>query len=106
MFYNVWKFHHDPDYFPDPWEFKPERFLSPDGSRIVNNEHLIPFGLGKRKCMGESLAKAELFLFFANLVQKLKVSLPKWHKVPSEDEYESSIFRSPNPFYVHILARS
>jgi cytochrome P450 len=105
IFFNIWKFHHDPDFFPDPWLFKPERFLSIDGRSIVPNEHLVPFGLGKRKCMGESLAKAEIFLFFTILVQTLKVSLPINRNPPSEDDYESTLLRSPNPFFVHLAAR-
>jgi hypothetical protein len=36
-------------------------------------------------CMGVPLAKAELFLFFAIIVQTLKVSVPKKHKAPEEE---------------------
>ncbi len=103
--YNIWKFHHDPNFFPDPWLFKPERFLSADGFNIIRNEHFVPYGLGKRRCAGESLAKEGLFLFFALLVQNLKVSMPKEHKAPSEDEYECIIARAPNPFHIHVMAR-
>ena len=43
--------------------FRPERFLDQNGELVVD-EHLIPFGIGRRHCPGESLAKIELFQFF------------------------------------------
>ena len=43
--------------------FRPERFLDADGF-FKPNEMLQPFGIGRRKCLGESLARMENFLFF------------------------------------------
>uniref|UniRef100_A0A914YWK9 Cytochrome P450 n=1 Tax=Panagrolaimus superbus TaxID=310955 RepID=A0A914YWK9_9BILA len=57
---------YDERYFPDPYTFKPERFLDKNGIFSWPPE-LMPFGLGKRACLGESLARMELFLFIANL---------------------------------------
>ena len=57
----------DHDWF-EPDKFNPSRFIE-DG-RVKKSENLIPFSAGKRQCPGESLAKAELFLFFVGLIQK------------------------------------
>ena len=42
---------------------RPERFLDEQG-KYRNHEMLNPFGIGRRKCLGESLARMENFLFF------------------------------------------
>ena len=54
---NLRHFLTDPSVFPDPKRFWPNRFLSPDGGSIVKYEQMVPFGLGKRICMGEGLAR-------------------------------------------------
>ncbi len=71
VFYNIYYFHNDPEYWGDPEKFRPERFLEQvDGTtKLVKHERLVPFGFGRRICMGESLAKAELFLFTVLLIQ-------------------------------------
>ncbi|CAJ0566490.1 unnamed protein product, partial [Mesorhabditis spiculigera] len=64
---------YDEKVFPEPYKFKPERFLEADGS-LKKFEEFMPFSLGKRQCPGEGLAKIELFLFLANVFQKFEVS--------------------------------
>ncbi|KAK5640630.1 hypothetical protein RI129_011441 [Pyrocoelia pectoralis] len=51
----------------DPKIFNPERFIKNGKLTIPNN--YMAFGLGKRRCLGESLAKAHMFLIFASLLQ-------------------------------------
>nr|AKH03518.1 cytochrome P450 3083A1 [Paracyclopina nana] len=55
--------------FPNPEAFMPERHLNSSG-QFQPSSHLIPFGLGKRRCLGETFARNIFFLFFANLSQK------------------------------------
>ena len=61
----------DPKYWNEPNKFKPDRFLDEEG-KPIDYEALIPFGIGPRICLGEPLARMELFLVFANLIQKYK----------------------------------
>ncbi|KAJ8312156.1 hypothetical protein KUTeg_009529 [Tegillarca granosa] len=61
--------HFNKSYWDEPAKFNPERFLDADGN-IKKTDKLIPFSVGPRICLGESLARMELFLFFANLIQR------------------------------------
>uniref|UniRef100_A0A914UYU2 Uncharacterized protein n=1 Tax=Plectus sambesii TaxID=2011161 RepID=A0A914UYU2_9BILA len=74
--------HRDEQYFPSPDLFQPERFLNSDGS-LKKVEQLVPFSLGKRQCMGESLARMELFLLFANFMHNFNVSAPTGKPLPT-----------------------
>ena len=94
----------DSRYFEDPDEFKPERFLSPHTGAFETNPALIPFGIGKRECIGKSLAKIELFLIFSSLMHQFKF-MPSSDGKPNLDDVNYSILRIPKPFKVRIENR-
>eukprot|EP00094_Tigriopus_californicus_P013115 TCALIF_12682-PA protein Name:"Similar to Cyp303a1 Probable cytochrome P450 303a1 (Drosophila melanogaster)" AED:0.09 eAED:0.09 QI:108/0.85/0.87/1/0.85/0.75/8/29/490 len=104
LFYNINAFFMDRDYWGDPEEFRPERFLNDDGSKTLKIERFIPFGFGKRVCMGESLAKAELFIFTIMILQNLRIKISANHAKPDPGQYEAGITRSPLPFHVTLEA--
>ena len=94
----------DSRYFENPDDFKPERFLSQDTGAFEMNPALIPFGIGKRECIGKSLAKIELFLIFSSLMHQFKF-MPSSDGKPNLDDVEFSILRIPKPFKVKIENR-
>ncbi|XP_047472152.1 cytochrome P450 2L1-like [Penaeus chinensis] len=73
--------HHDPRYWNEPEKFKPERWLDDQGKFTTKKEGFLPFGVGKRVCVGESLARMELFILSTALFQSLSVTPPPGSKV-------------------------
>lgn len=72
--------HRDPKLFPKPDEFIPERWLeNHEMNRGINledaNAALTPYSVGSRNCMGQTLAKTELYLAVPRLVRRLDFSL-------------------------------
>ena len=100
---NVEKFLMDPTAFPQPETFKPERFLDSTGQQLLKSDYFVPFGIGKRICMGESLAKNEIFIFFVRLLQRLKIEVTD--EKPNPEHFVSGITRIPNAFKIKVSER-
>lgn len=71
VFINQWSVNHDPERWQDPHIFNPSRFLDENGAL---NKDLISsvmiFSTGKRRCIGDQIAKTEVFLFLAILLHQ------------------------------------
>ena len=106
VFVNLWSVSHDPELFLDPGTFDPARFLDGSGSQIDRSkaELFLPFGVGKRRCPGENLAKMELFLFFTVLVQTCRF-LPVEGEVPVIDS-KYGLTLKPLDFNVVVSKRT
>ncbi|OTA83735.1 hypothetical protein M434DRAFT_24728 [Hypoxylon sp. CO27-5] len=61
---SAYNLHHDPDVFPDPFAFRPERWLDDGTDRGLRRpgmeKNMIPFGAGSRACIGKNLAQQQL----------------------------------------------
>uniref|UniRef100_A0A8C3R0Q9 CP2DG protein n=1 Tax=Cyanoderma ruficeps TaxID=181631 RepID=A0A8C3R0Q9_9PASS len=66
----------DPGKWETPDQFNPGHFLDQDGN-FVNREAFLPFAIGHRVCMGELLARVELFIIFSTLLQAFTFTLPE-----------------------------
>ncbi|XP_066488304.1 cytochrome P450 2U1 [Tiliqua scincoides] len=103
VFPNLWAMHRDPNVWEKPDDFYPSRFLDENG-QLIKKETFIPFGLGKRVCMGEQLAKMELFLMFVSLLQSFTFRYPEGLKKPLM-EGRFGLTLAPFPFNIIALKR-
>ncbi len=65
----------DPKNFDHPEQFNPERYLTRDNGKLKFTPHpkVIPFGVGKRRCLGEVLARTQLYKFFTGIMQRYTI---------------------------------
>uniref|UniRef100_A0A5B7C514 Cytochrome P450 CYP82D47-like n=1 Tax=Davidia involucrata TaxID=16924 RepID=A0A5B7C514_DAVIN len=75
---NLWKLHRDPRIWPEPSEFRPERFLMTHKEVDLKGHHfeLIPFGAGRRVCPGITFGLQMLHLVLASLLHGFEISTP------------------------------
>uniref|UniRef100_A0A8D2Q6C3 Steroid 17-alpha-hydroxylase/17,20 lyase n=1 Tax=Varanus komodoensis TaxID=61221 RepID=A0A8D2Q6C3_VARKO len=102
---NLWSIHHDEKEWDKPKEFNPGRFLDEDGNRIYSpSPSYFPFGAGIRVCLGEALAKMELFLFLAWTLQRFTLSVPEGHVLPEPVGKFGVVLQAPE-FKVKVTLR-
>nr|CAD7430294.1 unnamed protein product [Timema monikensis]CAD7436102.1 unnamed protein product [Timema monikensis] len=101
---NLFDLHMDRKYWGDPDNFRPERFLESNGT-VRKDEALLPFGQGKRSCLGESLARSNLFITFTSLLQNFALRLPEGVPRPST-EPEGGLTFTTKPFSIVMKPRN
>uniref|UniRef100_A0A1I8BBR5 Cytochrome P450 n=1 Tax=Meloidogyne hapla TaxID=6305 RepID=A0A1I8BBR5_MELHA len=97
----------DSTYFPEPEKFNPERFIEINkfGELMLKRvDAFLPFSIGKRQCLGESLARAELFFIFAYLIKHFKF-LPESEEILPSTKRIYGLTCSPQPFKCRLIAR-
>uniref|UniRef100_A0A667Y138 Cytochrome P450, family 2, subfamily N, polypeptide 13 n=1 Tax=Myripristis murdjan TaxID=586833 RepID=A0A667Y138_9TELE len=92
----------DKNEWETPDTFNPGHFLDADG-KFVRREAFLPFSAGKRVCLGEGLARMELFLFFVSLFQKFTFSTLDGVELDTEGVIGTT--HVPKPFKVYAKAR-
>ncbi|XP_011499351.1 PREDICTED: cytochrome P450 18a1 isoform X1 [Ceratosolen solmsi marchali] len=95
--------HMDQDLWEEPAKFQPNRFLTAEG-KVYKPEYFMPFGVGRRMCLGDVLARMELFLFFATLLHTFDLRLPEGACLPSL-KGNAGVTVTPDPFKVCLLRR-
>ncbi|KAK9401411.1 cytochrome P450 2J2-like [Crotalus adamanteus] len=73
----------DPEQWETPEEFNPNHFLDKDG-KFMEREEFLPFGIGERICVGEQLARIEIFIFLTSLLRAFSFRLPEGVKELNE----------------------
>jgi cytochrome P450 len=70
LFANAYLVHHDPAIYPDPYAFRPERFLEQQPGTYT----WIPFGGGRRRCLGASFALLEMKIVLRAVLERCELS--------------------------------
>uniref|UniRef100_A0A670ZJZ3 Cytochrome P450 2G1-like n=1 Tax=Pseudonaja textilis TaxID=8673 RepID=A0A670ZJZ3_PSETE len=94
----------DPKYFSDPENFNPGHFLDENG-RFKKNEAFVPFSSGKRVCLGEAMARMELFLYFTTLLQNFSLKSPLHPKDIDVSPKMSGFGNIPPVYQLSMLPR-
>ncbi|XP_069054803.1 steroid 21-hydroxylase [Lepisosteus oculatus] len=97
---NLFGAHHDPALWSAPYCFRPERFLGRGAGAAARG--LLPFGGGARLCLGEGVARTELFLFAAHLLRDFEF-LPPGGEGPPDLRGAVSVVHKVKPF--RVIAR-
>uniref|UniRef100_UPI0037E9C2B2 cytochrome P450 2J2-like n=1 Tax=Semicossyphus pulcher TaxID=241346 RepID=UPI0037E9C2B2 len=92
----------DKNEWDTPNTFNPEHFLDAYG-KLVRRDAFLPFSAGKRACLGEGLARMELFLFFVSLFQKFDFSTLDGVGLRTEGIIGAT--RAPFPFKIYAKVR-
>jgi cytochrome P450 len=79
--------HHDPEIYQDPYAFRPERFMEERGGKAPGTYTWIPFGGGRRRCLGASFALLEMKI-------ALRAVLERYELTPAAPQAERTRRRS------------
>ena len=94
-----WSLNYDENVFENPKSFVPDRFLEKDGKSVSKiQQNMMPFQVGRRRCVGEDFGKAMVIAFVIKFLScfRLKLSTPyDFHKEPAP-----GFTRAPNPFNI------
>lgn len=80
-----WAIHMNPEVWPEPEQFRPERFINADGEYAAPAQ-FIPFQTGKRMCPGDELARMVLTLFTGRILRRFRVQIDRQEEVSMEGE--------------------
>ncbi|XP_017768827.1 PREDICTED: probable cytochrome P450 304a1 [Nicrophorus vespilloides] len=101
---NIWAMHNDPEFWGDPENFRPERFLDSNG-HLVKKDLTLGFGAGKRLCAGETFARNTMFLMVTGIMQNFTLSMPEKEKPPCTDNQVNGITVSIPDYWMKVTPR-
>ncbi|KAI0352715.1 cytochrome P450 [Trametes cingulata] len=111
VFANVWDMTRNPEVYPDPEAFIPERYLEKvdPATASKRDPRNFVFGFGRRRCPGAQLVESSFWIVIACVLATLDVRKeldPNGNPLEAEIVYENAIFRTPSSFPCAIQPRS
>ncbi|XP_049281498.1 probable cytochrome P450 9f2 [Anopheles funestus] len=101
LYVSVWALHRNADYFPQPEQFNPERFLSGNAPRPNT---FIPFGIG-RGCVGQEFVKLVVKVTLVALVQRFKLKPGERTSDPIKLIESASSLEARDGFWIRLEPR-
>jgi cytochrome P450 len=106
---NAWAICHDEKLFPDPFSFKPERFLDPNLDPRAHAAVDHAFGFGRRMCPGRYMAYGFVWITMAGVLATFDIEKPRDKNgvvIEPSGKYSGGILGTPEPFEVSLKPRS
>lgn len=98
---SLWGLAHNPEYWPDPWRFDPDRWL-PEKANGRSSYASIPFSVGHRGCLGRQLSIMEQRCMLAMTVQRYHLRL---HSL-SKPSFTTPLFLKPHNIFLSLERRA
>ncbi|GAA6010249.1 hypothetical protein JCM10207_005686 [Rhodosporidiobolus poonsookiae] len=108
---NTWAIHRDPTYFPEPDEFRPERYLDEadggDGAPpYPQKAGHSAFGWGRRICPGMHVAERSVWIVVLHLLHHFTLSVPEGASKPDINAFTDGFNSRTEPFPVNVTVRA
>ncbi|XP_006168779.1 cytochrome P450 1A4 [Tupaia chinensis] len=104
-FINMYQVNHDETIWDNPSLFRPERFLNENGELNKSLvEKVLIFGMGIRKCLGEDVARNEIFIFITTVLQQLSLRTCPRAELDLTPTY--GLTMKPKPYQLQAELRS
>uniref|UniRef100_A0A669EQH8 unspecific monooxygenase n=1 Tax=Oreochromis niloticus TaxID=8128 RepID=A0A669EQH8_ORENI len=100
----TWPMHRDPEIWPEPEKFKPERF-SKENKETIDPYIYMPFGAGPRNCIGMRFALVVMKLAIVEILQRYSFSVCKETEIPFELDIQG-LLQPKRPIKLKLVPRS
>lgn len=101
----IYSLHRDPQYYPDPDRFDPERFN--DENKInINPYTYMPFGVGPRNCIGSRFAQLEVKTLFFHILSQFEIVPVEKTTIPIKIDKKQFSLTSEDGFWLGLKRRT
>nr|ANS06311.1 cytochrome P450 [Agasicles hygrophila]AZR39436.1 cytochrome P450 [Agasicles hygrophila] len=91
--------HRDPEYYPDPLKYDPERFSSKNRANIGSST-FIPFSMGPRNCIGLRFGLLQVKIALTQILNNFRISISPRMKMPIELDEDVFLMKTKGPLYL------